>query len=254
MKKYYSLYILFLLPFFAHSQIVNIEAKRKLINTDTTGWFGSTDLGFTLNENGKTVITLTANATIEYLNGKNRWMALTNYRVVRADEEDFVNQGFQHIRYNRDWTEKVTWEAFGQAQYDERLTLKLRGLIGTGPRFRLIDGAKGDLYFGSLYMFQYEELTENNTIYRDHRLSNYLSYRLNLGKNVVLSGTSYYQPLLTNLNIARLSSQTTFLFKITEKLSFKSTFNISLDSRLSQTVEDVPIAIYSFVNGLKWIF
>ena len=254
MKKYFILYFLFLFPLFSIAQIVNIESKRKLINTDTSGWFGSTDLGFNLNENGKTVLTLTVNATVEYLKGKNRWLALTNYRIVRADAQDFVNQGFQHIRYNRDWTKKVTWEAFGQAQYDERLTLKFRGLLGTGPRFQLIDGEKGDLYFGTLYMFQYEELTENNTIYRDHRLSNYLSYRLNLGANLTLLGTSYYQPLLTKPKVARLSSQTTLLFKITEKLSFKSAFTISLDNRLSETVEDVPIAIYSLMNGLKWVF
>jgi hypothetical protein len=254
MKKYFLSYFLLLFPLFSIAQIVNIEAKRKLINTDTTGWFGSTDLGFNLNENGKTVLTLTANATIEYLNDKNRWLSLTNYRVVRAEGQDFVNQGFQHIRYNRDWTEKVTWEVFGQAQYDERLTLRFRGLLGTGPRFQLIENEKGDLFFGTLYMFQYEELTENNIIYRDHRLSNYLSYRLNLGKNLKLTGTSYYQPLLNKPKVARLSSQTTLLFKITEKLSFKSAINISLDSRLSEAVEDVPIAIYSFVNGLKWVF
>lgn len=254
MKKYILLYFLFLLPLFSIAQIVNIEAKRKLINADTTGWFGSTDLGFNFNENGRTILTLTANATVEYLDGDNRWLALTNYRVVRADEQDFVNQGFQHLRYNRYWTEKVTWEAFGQAQYDERLTLKFRGLLGTGPRFQLINGKRGDLHLGTLYMFQYEELTENNTIYRDHRLSSYLSYRLNLGRNLTLSGTSYYQPLLTDLRIARLSSQTTLLFKITEKLSFNSAFNISLDSRLSEAVEDVPIAIYSLMNGLKWVF
>jgi len=254
MKKYFLLHLLFLVPILSNAQIVNIETRRKLINTDTTGWFGSTDLGFNLNENGKTILTLTANATVEYLNGKNRWLALTNYQVIRANQEDFVNRGFQHIRYNRNWTEKVTWEAFGQAQYDERLTLRFRGLVGTGPRFQLISGKKGDLYLGTLYMFQYEELTENNTIYRDQRLSNYLSYRLNLGKNVKLTGTSYYQPLLTNLRVARLSSQTSLLFNITEKLSFKSAFNISLDSRLSETVEDIPIAVYNFVNGLKLVF
>jgi len=254
MKKYFLCYVILLFPLFSIAQIVNIEVKRKLINTDTTGWFGSADLGFNLNENGKTILTLTANATVEYLNGKNRWLALTNYQVIRANQEDFVNRGFQHIRYNRNWTDKVTWEAFGQVQYDERLTLRFRGLLGTGPRFELLEGEKASLYFGTLYMFQYEELNESSIIHRDHRLSNYLSYRLDLSNNFSITGTSYYQPLLTNPKIVRLSSQTTLLFNITKKLSFKSAFNISIDNRLSEEIEGVPIAIYSFMNGLKWVF
>lgn len=254
MKNITLLFLLFFIPFLSNAQIVNIESKRKVLNTDTTGWFGSTDIGFTLNDNGKTVLTLTANASVEYLDGKNRWLSLTNYRVVRANEEAFVNQGFQHLRYNRDWTKKVTWEAFAQIQYDERLNLRFRGLLGTGPRFQLLDKKKGSLFFGTLYMFQYEELSADNTVYRDNRLSNYLSYQYSFTDNLSVTGTSYYQPLLTDLSTVRLSSQTNLQLKITEKLAFKSTFNISYDSRLIAESDDVPNAVYSFINGLKWVF
>jgi len=254
MKNIFLLFFLIFIPLLTDAQIVNIESKRKLLNRDTAGWFGNTDIGFNLNENGKTVLTLTANASVEYLSGKNRWLSLTNYRVVRANQEDFVNQGFQHLRYNRDWKKRVTWEAFVQAQYNERLNLRVRGLLGTGPRFKLLEKKKGSLFLGTLYMFQYEEFSESNTIYRDNRLSNYLSYQLELTHNLMLKGTSYYQPLLTNLKTVRLSSQTNLLLKITQKLSFKSTFNISYDSRLQDEAEDVPAAIYSFINGLKWVF
>lgn len=254
MKNNLILIVLACFPLFSNAQIVNIESKRKLLNADTTGWFGSTDLGFNLNENGKTVLTLNANASVEYLRGRDRWLSLTNYSIVRADAEDFVNQGFQHLRYNRDWKKRIIWEVFAQIQYNERLNLRFRGLSGTGPRFNLLDKKGGSLFLGTLYMFQYEELSESNTIYRDHRLSSYLSYQLNISENLNIKGTSYYQPLLTNLRTARLSSQTNLYLKITEKLSFKSTFNISYDNRLSQASEDVPAAIYSFINGLKWVF
>lgn len=254
MKNSLLFVVFFLLSLSLPAQIVNIENKRKLLNTDTTGWFGSTDMGFTLNENGKTVLTLTANAFVEYLQDKNRWLSLTNYLVVRANQEDFVNQGFQHLRYNRDWKERVIWEVFAQAQYNERLNLRFRGLLGTGLRFQLLDKKKSTLFLGTLYMFQYEEFSESGSIYRDNRLSSYLSYQVSLTENLTLNGTSYYQPLLTDLKIVRLSSQTKLLLKITQKLSFQSTFNISYDNRLQEEAEDVPAAIYSFINGLKWVF
>ena len=242
-----------ILPRFAHAQIVNIEDRRNIL-TDTTGVFGSADAGFSLNENGKTVLTLTANVTAEIIKHDRRWLAITNYSVVRAGEESFVNQGFQHLRFNKRLRKRLTWEAFGQAQYNERLRIRFRGLLGTGPRFRLSKKKADRLFLGTLYMFQYEELNEVGIIHRDHRLSAYLSYRLRFAENINLTGTTYYQPLLTDFSVVRLSSQTAMQFNFTKNLAFKTTFNISLDNRLSKEIEGVPTATYSLITGIKWIF
>ncbi len=234
------------------SQIVNIEDRRKIL-TDTTGIFGSADAGFSLNDNGRRVLNLTANITAELIDGDQRWLALTHYSVVRAGEESFVNQGFQHLRYNKRLRKRLTWEAFGQVQYNERLSITFRGLLGTGPRFRLSKKKADRLFLGTLYMYQYEELRDVGIIHRDHRLSLYLSYRLRFAENINLTGTTYYQPLLTDFSVTRLSSQTAMQFDFTKNLSFKTTFNISLDNRLSEEV-GVPVATYSLVTGIKWIF
>ena len=247
-------FFLCLLPAYLSAQIVNVEAKRKTVYADTTGWFGGGDVGFNLNENGKTVLTGIANASVEYWQGKNLWLSLTNYKVVRANREDFVNQGFQHFRYNREWTPKIIREAFIQIQYDQRLGIRLRALAGMGPRFQLLKNEHGHLFFGTLYMYQYEELATAGIIHRDHRLSTYLSFRIKIKENARLYGTTYYQPLLTNLRITRIASQTALELDFTEKLSFRAAFNIALDNRLSAEVSDVPIAVYSLENGLKWRF
>lgn len=236
------------------AQIVNIESKRKQLATDTTGWFGSMDLGFNLNKNSSTVLNLTGNAQIDYLHGKSRWISLTNYRVIRADGAAFINTGFQHLRYNQSLSEKVTGEVFVQAQYNEKLRLRFRGLVGFGPRFRLVNNDKGTLFLGTHYMYQYEEINDAEQVYRDHRLSSYLSINYRFNDIVRLQNTSYYQPLLTDLSIARLSSQTIVEAKLTTRLAFTSRFNISIDNRLSESTEGVPVAIYSFLNGLKWRF
>lgn len=248
-----SIYFLFCAGLLC-GQIVNIEAKRGKLEADTTGWFGSGDLGFDLSENGKTVFTTTANLNVEYQGEKDLWLSFTNFRLVRVESEDFVNTGYQHLRYNRQLTEKITWEAFAQLQYDRRLKLTPRFLAGTGPRFQITNSEAGMLFLGVLYMYQYEEIDEGLIIHRDNRLSNYLSYRWEVSDNSRLTGTVYYQPLLSDFSTTRLSAQTTFLIDINEKLSFKTAFNLVYDRRLSDDVSDVPNAVYNLVTGLKFRF
>jgi len=252
--------LLLLIPAFIHpdnfcqAQIVNIESQRRIFDTDTTEWFGSVDLGFNFTENGSRIFTVTGNAHLEYLHRKSLWISLTNYQVVNANGESFVNDGFQHLRYNRPLTERITVEVFGQIQYNEKLKIRVRGLAGIGPRFQVLSLERGLFFIGTQYMYQYEEIANNNIIHRDHRLSCYLAVNYQFTPAIKLVNTSYYQPLLTDLSVTRVSSQTSFLVKISSHLSFRSTFSISLDSRLSADAQDVPLATYSVRNGLKWTF
>lgn len=236
------------------AQIVNIESQRRIFDTDTTEWFGSVDLGFNLSENGNRIFTITGNAHLEYLHRKSLWISLTNYQVVNANGESFINDGFQHLRYSRPLSKRITAEVFGQAQYNEKLKIRFRGLVGIGPRFQVLSLDRGLFFIGTQYMYQYEEIANTSIIHRDHRLSCYASVNYQIGPSFRIINTSYYQPLLTDLTITRVSSQTTFLLQISSHLAFRSTFSISVDSRLSKDAQDVPLATYSFRNGLKWTF
>lgn len=238
----------------AQTQIVNIESQRRIFDTDTTEWFGSVDLGFNFTENGSRIFTITGNAHLEYLHRKSLWISLTNYQVVNANGESFVNDGFQHLRYNRPISKRITAEVFGQVQYNEKLKIRVRGLAGIGPRFQVLSLDKGLFFIGTQYMYQYEEIANTSIIHRDHRLSCYLSVNYQFSPALKVVNTSYYQPLITDFTIMRISSQTSFLLRISSHLAFRSTFSISLDNRLSEDAQDVPFATYSFRNGLKWTF
>lgn len=238
---------------FTFGQIVNIETKRQQLTTDTTGWFGKINVGFNVNKNTSTVLNLTGDAQIDFLQNNNRWIALTNYRVVRADGTAFINSGFQHLRWNRPLTERITAEAFGQVQYNEKLQLKLRALGGTGIRFEVLKQSQGSVYFGTAYMYQYEAIRDTSLVYSDHRLSSYLAANYQFTNGVILSNTTYFQPLLTDFTIIRIASQTSLSIKITARLAFSSRFNLQLDSRLGK-IADVPTTTYSFINGLNWSF
>ena len=70
--------------------------------------------------------------------------------------------------------------------------------------------------------------------------------------NISIISTSYYQPNMDKLKDYRLSSNSSFLFKIVKNLAFKTTFNYFFDA-FPVTV-DIPNTQYELTHGLLYTF
>ena len=232
------------------AQIVNIEDKRQV--RDTTGWFGQADLRANLTRNLSRVFSGGASLRTDHVGPRADYLFLAGYNLLRVSGNNFVHDGFVHLRANRRLAPRLVWEAFAQTQYDKRLRLDLRQLLGTGPRLRFTPSGDSPVYLGLLYMFEYDEFAERTFIYRDHRLSAYLSFQIKLGENGSLSNTSYYQPLLFDFALARISSATTLALNITDRLRFTSSFSLLQDPRIERDLPDVPAFSYGWQNGIRY--
>lgn len=236
------------------AQIVNIEDKRKAL--DSLGWFGQIDLGANLTKNTNTVTTLKGAMRLDRLGRNGNVLFLADYQLIQVSGDNAVNAGFLHLRYGYepDGWDGWRWESFTQLQYNERLRLTARYLIGTGVRRRLykIDGNRA--YFGLLYMYEYDELSQSDIFYRDHRLSSYLTFRLPIGSLIQLANTTYYQPRLLDLNLPRISSVTNLSLRVTNRLSITSNFSLTYDRRVNRDIPEVPATTYSWINGLRYQF
>ena len=244
-----GLFILFGLQS-SFAQIVNIEGKRKHLK-DTINWRGSIDLGFSLVDNGSQVLNINSALRVEHFRPKSWWLLLSEYNQLKAENQDLIHDGFQHLRYNYLLSDIITLEAFGQLQFNERLNLKVRGLLGTGPRFIVMNKDQNRIYLGAAYMYEYNEEEDPRKFFNDHRISSYLSYALNFNQNFKLNGTIYYQPLLKDFNDLRLSGQLNMLLNITERLLFRTSIQNIYDSRVPETVSK---NIFKWINGLKFTF
>jgi len=236
------------------AQIVNIETRRSS-RVDTSGIFGDITLGFNFIENGNTILTINGGLNLEWMKDRHLLLSFTRYNLGRVEQNQFINDGFQHLRYNYKINQRFTWEVFTQAQYNERIRLQLRYLSGTGPRLTIVGNKKHKVYVGVLYMYEYNEesVKDSQTIihFRDHRLSSYLSFSVQPLSNIQISSTSYFQPVVSDFKDLRLSSETSCQIEVTKRLFFNTSFNILYDTRVP---EDVPNTIYAFKNGLKWNF
>ncbi|MEL7160862.1 MAG: DUF481 domain-containing protein [Bacteroidota bacterium] len=212
------------------------------------------DLGGNINKNTRLVTTLKGALRLDRLGERGNVLALLDYRLVSVGKDNALNAGFAHLRYGYEPRDKWRIETFTQIQNNEQLRLNFRFLAGFGLRRRLYESEGNRAYLGVLYMYEYDELARSEIAYRDHRLSNYLTFKFPIGNNVTLASTTYYQPRLPNFTFARVSTVATLNLSITSNLRFNSSYSLTHDARVTRDLPDVPATIYSWINGLRWSF
>lgn len=248
MKHPFFSFFLILLPGCIISQIINIESKRFL--KDTNGFVGTTAANFNINQNTSQVLSLGLNQHIQYKFNRNRILSISDLAFIKAGKTDFVNAGYQHLRYNYKISRLLTWEVFAQAQYNKVLKLDRRYLLGSGPRFRILKKENIKIYSACLYMYEYQSQNNDSTEQYNNRLSAYvtLSYTL---KKMEFTITTFYQPLLSDFDNYRIANDSSFELGINKNLHFRVGFNMLYDTR--QPI-GIPALTYVLKNGLSYHF
>lgn len=240
-EKFIVLFAVLLIWQGINAQVVNIEKKRK---GDTDGFQGVVGLGFQFLDNGKKVMQFTNNIDLQYKTGPHVFLLINDLSLMSVDDENIVNSGFQHIRYNytvRD-SSFLTLELLAQHQYNPIKLLSRRLIAGIGPRFRILNTDKATFYFGSPILFEHEELSDiNSSVTELIRLDMYASVAWQVTKHFKLGSITYFQPVIKRFADYRISSETIFTFEITDKLAFNTGFEATFDSEPPDDIQKLFI-------------
>lgn len=251
-RHYLFLLIVLLLSIAAQAQIVNIEDQRG--QSDTVGLFSRADLSAALTENTRRLFQVSGQWRSDWYRPQAQWLLLGHYNFLNANGERLLDDGYAHLRYGRPLRKAWTWEAFGQWQFNSRLGIEQRLLLGTGPRYQFNGSDRWDLAVGALYMYERNDLDQESITRRDHRLSIYLTAKWHLNEQVRLASTTYYQPLLDNLAESRVSTITTLELRMSSAFAFTSSFNLTYDDLLARRLVGIPTMSYSWRNGIRVVF
>lgn len=248
--KQLAFLLFFLASTTAWSQILNVESLRKV--TDTSGISGSINVSLAIKRNVNDFIIFGSDIHLQYKMNDHLVLLKNDLRFLKIDNDDFSNNGITHLRYNYRFQERVRWEFFAQAQYNKIALIDFRGLLGTGPRFKLTTAEKYKFYLGTLAMYEYEELADGVTpINRDFRGSAYLSFSLYPTNRVTIVSTTYYQPLLSDFADYRISSESTLLVEIFSSLGLQVTYRFYYDAFPAIGIQNSQ---YDFSTGLTYTF
>ncbi|MAP55293.1 DUF481 domain-containing protein [Altibacter sp.] len=247
---FYRFIFIFLISYSVSAQIVNVESLRKV--TDTSGWSGAASVNFALKRNVNDFLTLSNNIHVQYKMNKHLVLFKNDIEFQKIEGARLENSGISHIRYNYRFHPRIAWEVFIQGQYNKVSLIDFRGLVGTGPRFKLSNLENYKFYLGTLAMYEYEEISDGVTpIQRTLRGSIYLSFSLYPTERISLVSTTYYQPRFSAFNDYRISSQSSLLIDLFKNFAFKTSYTFTYDAF---PAVGIPNSQYDFTTGIAYTF
>jgi len=239
--------------------VINTEVLRLTPDSQRVRGSLALNLGMSRNKAGR-FFRPGFNGRLVIQSDKNRFMVLSGYALTRFTDVDepgepvtiFNERGFGHLRFNRNLSDQITWEAFSQYQFDQVQEIDRRILLGTGPRIRISKTASGFLFGGLQYMYEYEETSaqEGTIVYnKHHRLSTYLSGGRAFNEHVSGNLTAYFQPRPDLWSDYRISATGSLTAKLSGGFGFSLNANYVYDARPPVTV---PTVMYDFGAGLTF--
>lgn len=234
----------------APAQIVNIDNPH--LGKLKDGWSGEMNLIFSLTSNTRQIVQLGEKNKIHYRKRNQLISTFTDFSFVAVDKQNYVNNGFAHIRYawNSKKYKKIFLEGFAQTQYNQIQLYKQRELLGAGSRALVIDKDSANVNVGAFIMGEYEQANDG-TVAMALRYSCFLSFDFQFSKTTGINSITYYQPDFFYPGDYRLSTETSLRFNITEKLKFKLLYNLQYDSR---PPTGAPKTIYYLQNAFGFSF
>ncbi|MBK5213257.1 MAG: DUF481 domain-containing protein [Flavobacteriaceae bacterium] len=248
--KFIFAVLIFGFSFTAKCQILNAESLRRV--TDTSGFSGSASIDFSLKRDVNEYLGFSSRIHIQYKMKKHLVLLKNDVDLQNIEGNKFENSGITHLRYNYRFHPRIAWEVFAQAQYNKVSKIEFRGLLGTGPRFKLTTSEKYKFYLGTHIMYEQDELSDGITpIQRDFRSTSYLSFSLYPTKTVSFSSTTYYQPKLKDFGNYRISNQSSLMVELFKNFAFKTTYTFIYDET---PAVGIPNSQYNLESGFVYSF
>jgi hypothetical protein len=219
----------------AHAGIVNVQSA--LATEAEEGLSGAVTGAVDWRTGNRTRLLFSLAPVARYRTGKHLLIGLASADYFRDSDDLKI---FEHLRYRYQLSERWIGEVFGQHEFNEKRLLLLRALVGFGPRYQIADCGPWQAGAGVAYMAEYEVLDEKEELgpipeqespLFNHRLSSYLTASYALDDRVQLAQTVYAQPRIDDFADFRLLSESVLVFKVSKRVSFKSSLSLSYDSR-----------------------
>ena len=129
--------------------------------------------------------------------GESHWLRVyPAYRVKRSNGNRVIDTRSVHLRHSLFLTDRSQTFAFVQLQSEKAIDLDRRFLLGGGIRYQLFSLGTGGVDLGVGVMLDEERRTGQDTR-SDLRGANFVSVYGDAGA-VRLSGTTYFQPVMTD--------------------------------------------------------
>lgn len=262
MRTLYIFFTLIIIQYQLEAQILVVDKAE--IKGDSSQILGNLNVSFRLNNQGTTANEqviyrgLDGTSDLVFLTNQHAYILLSKINYIKSTGGPLVSTGYTHLRANFQRRNVLSYETFGQLQYDNGRRMPYRLLLGGGFKIRLIPEKRGSLYIGIGAMNETErwEIEKNGSVIEKNiwKSSNYVSAKLPLNDYLKLNFIVYYQggyDYVSNIFRNRVSGDLVFSAKVNDRISFTTSFVAQYEDK---PIIDIGKTIFSLSNGLSWKF
>jgi len=261
--RFIILSLLFLRSVNVYSQILNVERGRQ--EGDSTNQIvGDLAIDFSINNRSATaddenrLIGFNLNSDLGYIAKQNTYLLFSNLNFIYATDDPVIRTGYTHFRSTFFYKKPISYELFGQFQFDLGRGLQFRQLAGGGFRFNLSNKEDLALHLGVGGMWERETwkfpASELETSLSLLKSSNYFTITKSFSDNASFGATIYYQTGYDNGIDAfrhRISLDTSLTFSLSDFMAFSVSFSGAYEN---EPVVPILKYMYFLQNGLKFSF
>lgn len=246
---------LLLSPDKAEAQIVNIQALFDE-STAPQGTSGGAELSLDW-RTGSTHLLVARGVVIgQWRSEKHVVLGVARGEYGFANGDIIVSKFLEHARYRYRFTDWLAGETFIQHELDAFRRLRLRALVGAGPRFTLWRSDEASLVLGVAAMLEYEQLRHDDAPdagaeHLDPRLSSYVIGRVRVMENMSFVETLYVQPRLTDVSDVRLLNETLLSVEPNKRFVFTTGLVLTYDTSPPATVPKLDTQLRTGI-GVKF--
>ena len=214
---------------------VNIEALRR--DDPSLGRSGSLGGDLSVRTGNVDFVQMGLRARLYEVTATETRLLVGNGGLGLLKSSRFASSGLVH--YRRTYTTvnpRFSPEWYVQLNYDRAQKLSFRVVTGGGVRAAFASGAWGQFGAGSALMFEHERLSLPDTALHPTqttvlRWSNFLTLRIVPTENMVITSTTYVQPMFRRREDFRVLENMRIATSITEALALTVSFDVRYDSR-----------------------
>jgi putative salt-induced outer membrane protein YdiY len=237
---------------------VNAEPLRSLKSSgeDEDGLSGLVDVSLSGTTGNVNSVALVSSGFVRAREKRHMAFLFGKAEYTEFGSDVRIARSYVHGRYNYQLLKRWWAEAYGQIQQDKIRRLRLRELVGVGPRFGLVDEDNVEMFLATSYMLEFERINveggqPDEPEVLAHRSSSYVAITWQLDKTLQFNNTIYIQPRLDRWGDLRILNEGSLIIKITNRLQTKITSSMRYDSEPPSGVKNTD---FSVANALSLTF
>jgi hypothetical protein len=233
---------------------VNVEALRQ--EDPPLGYSGTFGGDLTLRTGNVELVQVDLNARRYMVTESVTRLMVGNGGLGLQGGSRFASSGLLHYRETYRYNDPISPEWYGQLNYDRPQLLDFRVVTGGGARTSFANGEWGEFGMGAALFLEHERLDLSDAAVHENRTtairgSYFLTLRLVPNENLVITSTTYLQPVVGNWGDLRTLANFRVAASVTDELDLTVSFDLRYDGR---PPDEISALDTSLRTGLRYTY